>query len=341
VSSTDGSKALLVCAGGGIGDSLLASIVARALHERYAIVDALTLPSHRDALERVPDFDGVMVDEGGDEERLAESIERRAYAAAIVTWATARSARIVRRAGIRIRVGQARRLYSGFFTKRVVVRSERGDVTSHWTQILLDYARALDCDTAQTQPRFVPTEQDESQAVSLMDAWQIEPGRFFILHPSNAIASTVRWPVRGWATAAHSLCERFAMPVVVTGSAAESAIVESICTALPPGCVAIPAANATSIGSFGALARRCSAFVGITTGAMHVAAATGCPVVGIFPFQSDFPERWAPLGRRTAVVRATYPCPRSDSKERCSAGYACVEHLDAERIVSAVERLLA
>jgi ADP-heptose:LPS heptosyltransferase len=340
VNSTDESRALLVCAGGGIGDSLLASPVARALHERYATVDALTLPAHRETLDRVPDFDRVLVDDGADENTLAASIGERRYAAAVVTWATARSARIVRHAGIPVRVGQARRLYSGYFTNRVLVRSERGDVTTHWTQILLDYARALDCDTPDARPRFVPTEEDESRAVALMTRWQVEPERFFILHPSNAIASGVRWPLRGWTQVAHALYEHFALPIVVTGSGAESTIVESICGALPPGRIAIPAANATSIGSFAALARRSRAFIGITTGAMHVAAATGCPVIGIFPFQSDFPERWAPLADKTAILRATYPCPRRDTKERCSAGYACIEHLDAARIRSAVERLL-
>lgn len=341
MSSTDASRALLVCAGGGIGDSLLASVVARALHERYATVDALTLPGHREALERVPDFDHVMVDGGEKEDELAASLAMRFYGAAVVTWATARSARILRRAGVPVRIGQARRLYSGFFTKRVVVRSERGDVTSHWTQILLDYARALDCDTLDARPRFVPTDEDEGEAAELMKRWRVEPGRFFILHPSNAIASKVRWPVRGWKSIARALIERFATPLVITGSASEAAIVESICAELPSGGTAIPAADATSIGSFAALARHARAFIGITTGTMHVAAATGCPVVGIFPFQSDFPERWAPLGEKTAIVRANYPCPRKDTKERCSAGYACVEYLDARRVRDAVERLTA
>jgi ADP-heptose:LPS heptosyltransferase len=72
---------------------------------------------------------------------------------------------------------------------------------------------------------------------------------------------------------------------------------------------------------------------------MHVAAAAGAPTVGIFPFQSDFPERWAPLGLRTEVVRASYPCHPGDTKERCS-DYACIAHLDVERIVAATQALI-
>jgi ADP-heptose:LPS heptosyltransferase len=73
---------------------------------------------------------------------------------------------------------------------------------------------------------------------------------------------------------------------------------------------------------------------------MHVAAAVGCPTVGIFPFQSDFPERWAPLGERTAVVRASYPCHPGDTKERCR-DYACIANLDRTRILAALDSLIA
>src|SRR5262249_2487467 len=58
-------RALLYCAGGGVGDSLVASVVARALHRRFRAVDALTLEAHRAMLERVPDVDAVLVDDRG------------------------------------------------------------------------------------------------------------------------------------------------------------------------------------------------------------------------------------------------------------------------------------
>ncbi|MBV8147523.1 MAG: hypothetical protein JO092_00365, partial [Candidatus Eremiobacteraeota bacterium] len=105
-------RALLYCAGGGIGDSLVASVVARALHARFSQVDALTLPGHRETLARVPDVDDVLVDQGGDEGALARALASRGYAASVVTWATPRTARVPELAGIPLRVGQARRLYS-------------------------------------------------------------------------------------------------------------------------------------------------------------------------------------------------------------------------------------
>ncbi len=335
-SNGNDAAAIVLCAGGGIGDSLFASIVARALHQRYGRVDALTLPSHCGALERVPDFDDVLVDEGGEEQTLGARLAERSYAAAIVTWATARIARIVRRARIPVRVGQARRLYSGLFTKRVVVRSERGDVTSHWTQILLDYARALDCDTEDRHPRFCPKASDEAEVHEMMERNRLAPGEFVIVHPCNAIASRVAWPTAGWAALANELADQLGVRVAVTGSTEEASIARDIAR---NGKV-ISLAGATGVGGFGALAKSARAFVGITTGAMHVAAAVGCPTVGIFPFQSDFPDRWAPLGEKAAIVRASYPCRAGDTKERCGARYACIEHLDVARVLAATKALM-
>ncbi|HEY4433895.1 MAG TPA: glycosyltransferase family 9 protein [Candidatus Cybelea sp.] len=331
----DAKRALLYCAGGGIGDSLVASIVARALRQRYSSVDALTLPGHVELLERVPDVDRVFVDEG-EERALAERIGREGYSACIVTWATSRTAAVPWRAGIAVRVGQARRFYSYRFTKRVVVRSERGDVTSHWSDVLLDFARAIGCDTDDRRYRFLPTPQDEAEAAKIIGG----RGNFILLNPCNAIAARRRWPVEGWAALAAALRERYGVEVLVSGSRADAPLAEAIVARVAGGHGIASIAGCTSLGSFGALARRARAFVGITTGSMHVAAAVGCPTVGIFPFQSDYPERWSPLGDRTAIVRATYRCHRGDTKERCR-DYACIEHLDKTRILAAADSLLS
>ncbi|MGR4065092.1 MAG: glycosyltransferase family 9 protein [Vulcanimicrobiaceae bacterium] len=332
------ARALLYCAGGGLGDSLVASVVARALHEKFERVDALTLPGHRATLERVPDVDGVLVDEGGDEARLAADLQERGYAASVVTWATARTARVPQLAKIPVRVGQARRLYSFRFTDRVTVRSELGDVTTPWAEILLDYARVLGCDTLDSVPRFVPDARDAESAETV--ARDVLDGRdFVLLHPANAVAAKRGfWPTQGWAALANALAERFGSLVAISGITADRQIAGEILARTNRASVR-SVAGLTDIGGFGALAQRAKAFVGITTGPMHVAAAVGAPTVGIFPFQTDYPERWAPLGARTAVVRATYPCRPGETKETCP-DYACIANLDVDNIVATTAALI-
>lgn len=329
-------KALLYAAGGGIGDSLVASVVARAMHQRYDRVDALTLPGHRETLERVPDIDEVLIDAGEPEAVIAQMLIARNYDAAIMTWATPRTARIPQLAGIPIRVGQARRLYSWRFTHRIAVRSENGDVTTHWSQILLDYARAIGCDTADARPALAVTQADTTEAQALLSSLGLGGSAFAIVHATNAIAPQRGiWPTAGWAALVKAVSARFGMPVLLSGANADRPIVGEI--ARESGGISI--AGEISLGGFAALAHQTRLFAGITTGSMHVAAAVGAPTVGIFPFQTDTPERWAPLGEKTAVVRASYPCRPGERKETCP-DYACIANLDVPRILAAAESLL-
>ncbi|MBV8726939.1 MAG: glycosyltransferase family 9 protein [Candidatus Eremiobacteraeota bacterium] len=330
------SGALLVCAGGGIGDSLLASLCARALREKFALVDALTLPGHRETLEHVPDIDAVLVDDGDSPAKIAERLKERDYGAAVVTWATRRTAQIPFLARIPVRVGQARRLYSTLFTHRVVVRSEDGDVTSHWSQILLDYPRAIGCDTNDPYPRFETTVADEESALQVLHRNNID-APFGIVHVTCAAAAKrPYWPLEGWRSLIEALQTRFPERVAISGSAADVAIANSLAKATG----AVNIAGQTTIGAFGSLARRSSFFVVMHSGPMHVAAAVGTPTVGIFPLQCDFPDRWAPLGKHVSVVRASFRCRPRERIETCP-DYACIAHLDVPRVLAALSGLRA
>jgi len=327
-------RALLVAAGGGIGDTLLAGVVAHALRSRFAHVDALVLPAHRAVAEHDPAIDRVHVLASA--LPTAEDLRAPGYAAAVVTWARFTTAAVPALAQIPVRVGQARRLYSPLFTKRVTVRSELGDRTSHWTQILLDYARAIGCDDPVAQPAFVPAEADRAAADALLAAHGVG-GPFALLHPSRGLsAQRERWPAGGFVELARALRARDPIPLLVTGTAGEAVVAGAIAR----GAGAISLAGATALGTFAALAERARYVVAMDSGPMHVAAAAGAPTVGIFALRSDEPDRWAPIGPHTAVVRAVYPCPPAHRKETCP-DFACVRHLDVAAIVRALDGLQA
>src|SRR5580700_3223534 len=98
-------RALLVAAGGGIGDTLLAGVVAHALHARFAHVDALVLPAHRTVAEHDPAIERVHV--LASPVPTAEDLRPFGYAAAVVTWGTLTTALIPALAALPVRVGQA------------------------------------------------------------------------------------------------------------------------------------------------------------------------------------------------------------------------------------------
>ena len=322
-------RALLVAAGGGIGDTLLAGVVARALRTRYDAVDAVVLPAHAGLAAHIPEIERTI--------ELGAPLAAR-YGAAVVTWATLRTALLPWRARIPVRVGQARRLYSGLFSERVAVRSELGDRTTHWTQILLDYARAIGCDTADATPAFAVRDDERGAAESLLRVHDTA-GPYYVLHPTRGLsAHRARWPVAGFIALARRIRARDGIPILVTGSGEDGAIAQAIADGAGPGTISL--AGATSIGGFAALAERARAVIAMDSGPMHVAAAVGAPTVGIFALQSDEPDRWAPKGPRVAVVRPTYPCPPGHRKETCP-DFACVRELNESAMLAALDGLLA
>jgi heptosyltransferase-2 len=328
-------SALLVCTGGGIGDVLLATPVARALRARFGEVVALTAPTHAAVLAHAPEIAEVWSDEGPFAAAVRKIALRR-FDAAVVTWSTPRAAALPYVARVPRRVGQSRRLYSGLYTHRVVVRSELGDRKTHWTQILLDFARALDCDVDDATPTFVvPSDARRSLAATLEAAGIGAP--VVVLHPTRGIAADrARWPVGRLAELARALERATGARVVVTGSAGDRAVADAV--AEVGGAVSL--AGRTSLAEFGALAAGALAVVALDSGPMHVAAAVGAPTVGIFALQTDEPDRWAPLGPRATVVRATYPCPPHHRKENCP-DFACLAALEIPRVLAALDGLLA
>jgi ADP-heptose:LPS heptosyltransferase len=333
-------RALLISVGGGVGDTFLASVVARALRTRYEEVDMLAAPAHRAILRRNPDITMIL------EDGAAAPLRTRAYDAAVCTWATFENAMIPVLARVPERVGQARRLYSLLFTKRVVVRSELDDHTTHWTQILLDYARMLGCDTANAQPRLYLADDDRAEAQQLLDKARIR-GQYAILHPTRGITRPARWPVGVFGKLINSFVERYEMPVLVTGSRDDRPLIERMFAEARTeprsfterNAAAINLAGATSLRGFTALAERAQFVVAMDSGPMHLAASTGVPTVGIFALRSDEPQRWAPLGANATIVRGAYPCPPAHRKETCP-DFACVSSLEFGAISSALEGVL-
>ena len=327
--------ALVICTGGGIGDALLATPVMRTLRERYGSVVALTAAAHREVSASDPDLAEVWTDDVPFA-RQAARIRAHGFAASVTTWATLRSAALPFVAGIPLRAGQARRLYSPLFNRRVVVRSELGDRTTHWTEILLDFARALGCEPASALPVFaIPDAARASLAATLAARGVHAP--YVVLHPTRGIAAArERWPVQRLGELARALAAAEDATVIVTGGGADRAIADSV--ARLGGAVSL--GGATSIAEFGALAAGARAVVAMDSGPMHVAAAVGARTVGIFALQSDEPDRWAPRGPHVAVVRATYPCPPAHRKETCP-DFACVAALEIPRVLAAVRGLAA
>lgn len=335
------ARVLAVCTGGGVGDLMAALPAIRALRRFFgAPVDVLASPYAAPVLQDNPAIGSVIEDDPAASSRdLGRRLARLGHSHAVVFWSTARIADAVRRSGIPVRVGQSRRLYSWKFTVRVPVRSESGDRLAHWTDVQMDYARALGVEALASDYGIEVRlrDEDRSQADALIDELGVREG-FIVFHCARGIAlDRVEWPVGRFGQIADALSAAAEVPVLLTGSRADASTIARIAEVLRVRGASV--AGRTTLMGLAALLARARAVVALDSGPMHIAAALGAPTVGIFALRTDLPDRWRPLGPNVAIVRPAYPCPPWHRKETCRS-FACYAALSPETVVAAMRSAL-
>jgi heptosyltransferase-2 len=147
---------------------------------------------------------------------------------------------------------------------------------------------------------------------------------------------TKQWHAAGFAAVGRHLL-RGGRAVVLAGSPGERALCQAVADGCPGAC---NLAGQTTLSQLAALLARAAVCVTNDSGAMHLAAALGRPVVSVF---GPTDPLWVgPYGRPDAVVRAGVPCaPCYLRKLRsCPNGHACMHEVSADRVVERVEAVL-
>jgi len=127
------------------------------------------------------------------------------------------------------------------------------------------------------------------------------------------------WPPDRFAKAINDFQSRSDLEVILFGTAAESAVSNAIAAELrrPP----IDLTGKTSIAELPGLLSQCHLFLGNDSGAMHVAAAVGLPVVAVFG--STDPEGTAPVTPRATLVQQKPYCSPCFLR-RCPIDHRCM-----------------
>ena len=333
------ARVLAVCTGGGVGDLIAATPAMSALARTFGSpLTVLASPYAAPFLRGHPAVADVMSDDNATPIReTIEAVRARDFTHAVVFWSTSRVAAIVQRARIPVRVGQSRRLYSWRYTVRVPVRTESGDVTSRWSDVQMDYARALGA-VAEASDFVIdiPIDAADEREADAVLAGAGATGRFIIFHTVRGMRlDGVRWPVESFAKIGDALGRAFDARIVLTGTAEERAVIDEIASRMSTPHANI--AGSTSLRELAAVLKRSALVVALDSGPMHIAAAVGAPTVGIFALKTDLPRRWQPLGPRVALVEPSYPCPGC-RKETCRT-FDCYAALTPGAVLAAARSL--
>jgi ADP-heptose:LPS heptosyltransferase len=340
-------RVLVVHTGGGLGDVLLSTPVVEALKDAYpqCQVDFLCRESTSGVLLGNPNITDLLLMQGkgprSDEARpWIARLRANRYDACIVLWSTTAIAWLMRAARIPVRVGQDSRLaYSFLYTHRVRVRTEHGDVTSHWTDILLDYVRALGVSVGPARVRLDLSSETRARAGDLLAC--LPSGFPWVgFHCTKGLKlERGRWPIAAFAAMARALEKQLGAQLVLTGGPDEVEIVHEL-QQMGGIRAALNLAGRTDVPTLAAVAARCQVFVCPDSGPMHLAASQATPVVGIYALDEDFPLRWAPYGTIHRTIRPEHRnCHPGCIKATCP-DFRCYYQVDPQAVVTAVGELL-
>ena len=234
-------------------------------------------------------------------------------------------------ARVKTRVGFASDGRRALLTDAVAVPSRREHLSASYQQLIRRLGKA-DARRA-VEARVVVDEAEKERVIARLARHGVTPGGYALVVPGAAYGPAKSWPWERYRRA----CEEIARdtPVVLSGSAADRATCDRIASGLAG---VINMAGETSLGEFFALVQAARVMVANDSGAPHVAASLGIPVVTLFG--STSPAWTAPQGARVTIVQHPVHC-NPCFRRHCPTQLECFNGIEPAEVVASVRRALS
>jgi lipopolysaccharide heptosyltransferase I len=187
---------------------------------------------------------------------------------------------------------------------------------------------------ALTTPVLLPLGAEMAPEVRDALAGAVDGAAYAVLNPGAAWPNK-RWPADRFGTLAAALRRRHGLVSLVTWGPSERALAEAIVAASGGAARLSPP---TSVADLAALMRGAALVVSGDTGPLHIAAAMGAPLVGLYG--PTWPERNGPWDPADVVISRADRC-RCHHKRRCLTGAPCIETISVDEVIEAADRRLA
>ncbi len=267
-------------------------------------------------------------------ERLARELRAKKFDVALLLQNAFDAAWLAWRAGVPQRIGYARDGRSFLLTKAIKV-PKQGKIPAHEKFYYLELLR---------RAGWIEQWQDDSH-IALHVPGAARHRALQTLVQAGARPTAVRVAIGAGASYGSAKCwlpERFAAALneflshadadtILFGTAAEAGVSSAIARELRRA--PIDLTGKTSIGELPGLLSQCHLFLGNDSGAMHVAAAVGLPVVAIFG-PTD-PEGTAPVTPRASIVQQKPYCSPCFLR-RCPTDHRCMKAVTPAMVEAAM-----
>lgn len=321
-----------------LGDVLLATPTLHALKTAHPAsrVTALVNRGTEEILYANPHVDDIIpLDRGSliEQCRFALQIRRRRFDTVVDLTDGDRAAFLTWVSGATVRVGfNAEDRWTGRCYTTVV----RGNEGSHRIERDLAALSPLGIKAQDHLPRIWLSAEDDARVEQLVRDLAIPTDRPWVVIQPGARYWFKAWPTERFADLADRLTDRFDCQVLVGGSPEEQPLTESVVKQAKSRVLNI--AGRSNVRTLAALLKRSALFVGNDTGIMHIAAAIGTPVVGLFGPSN--PIEWGPRGGPAETIYKGLDC-RICFHPTCRRGEEnCMKLITVEEVMAACARLL-
>jgi len=176
----------------------------------------------------------------------------------------------------------------------------------------------------------IPDSRRRRGAELLLEGGARPQARRIALGAGASFGAARCWPAERFAETANRLAEEADADVVLIGTAGEAGVNREIASKLRR--TAIDLTGRTTIAELPGVLSQCHLFIGNDSGVMHVAAAVGLPVVGVFG-PTD-PLGTAPMTLRRAMVQQKPYCSPCFLR-RCPTDHRCMTAIAPEMVTTA------
>jgi heptosyltransferase-2 len=333
---------ILIRATNWVGDAIMALPALRAVRTRFssAQIAILARPYVADIYRGQQICDQLIPydpsrEHGGlsGRERLARELRSHRFDLALLLQNAFDAAWLAWRAGIPQRIGYARDGRSLLLTKAVAV-PKPGEIPAHEQYYYLELIRRAGwLDTLSGEKgislKLAPGAMEQAEN-RLLAAGSRPKALRAAIGAGASYGSAKCWPPEKFTDLANRLTAQFDADVILFGTSAESSVSSAIAAGMrrPP----IDLTGKTAIAELPALLSRCHLFIGNDSGAMHVAAAVGLPIVAVFG-PTD-PNGTAPITPRCTVIREKPYCSPCFLR-RCPTDHRCMTGISVEAVQKA------
>lgn len=242
-----------------------------------------------------------------------------------------RSAWQLKRAGVRERWGYRSDFRGWLLTK--AVRRPRPKVT--YPEYYAKLVSQLGIEPGPLVAELQLPPAMKATGASLLEAHGWKPGQPLIgLAPGAAFGHAKRWPSRNFAELASALQREYGAACVILGRAEDRDA--------SAGINGIDLVGRTDLPALMGVVSHCTTLVANDSGALHLAAALGVPVVGIYgPTDERYSTPLASVepaaGRVTTLSEPVFcrPCFMAD----CPIDHRCMKRISPERVLDAIRRI--